>query len=246
MKIELFENKYKTSSGLKVFFADLVCFLLVAIISIGFCYSYFSDQIEVAGSTSTATITVDYRTTANNPATSVSAIYGSINGGATKQLTEDILVSPGDTLTVKGYAVNTSNVGVYVLARLEVVSNDGVSATDETDVVWYNIANNTQVTIDANGRYNVGASILTESGIGAYYKELSLPYVFDGEKYTNTHTITSLKLTLHVHQKDYLDLADDYAYYTAKYDSDEDGYYNGYEISSMYAVHYIRGPRLES
>ena len=251
----MFQNKYKPSSLLKIFFADVVCFIFVAIFSIGFCYSYFSDGIDVGGKTTTAVVSVDYRTNYSQAATSISVIYGNIsrlNAGEDEATiittgnitTENVTIIPGDKLTIKGYAVNTSDVEVYVLAKLEVVCNNGTA--DETEIVWYNISNGNKLSLGGNGVHTVGASSLLADGKinsssgKSYFQELALEYTFDGNKYTNSHTIKSLTLTLQVHQKEYLELAEDYSNYS-KYDTDGDGLINDYEISSIYATHYMTG-----
>ena len=241
MKINMFQNKYQTSNLLKIFFVEVVCFLVVAILSIGVCYSYFSDKEDATGNASMAIMTIDYRTDATNENTSVNVVYGYLSSSTNKtatEITSSTIITPGDVLTVKGYAVNTSEVGVYVLAKLEVSFNDGTA--DGTDVAWYNISNNTELTMDDNGLYEIGASALDAHKTGTYYQELSFNYTFDGTKYINDYTITGIKLTLHIHQKDYLQDASDYGNYS-QFDEDGDGYINGYAISSLYAAHYITG-----
>ena len=239
MKRYMFQNKYTSSNLLKVFFADVVCFLVVAICSVGFCYSYFSNKADVSGTAGMAKVSIDYRKVPTDAITSTDVIYGSVNNGSLTDLTPSVFISPGDILNIQGYAVNVSNVDVYVLARIEVTINDGTQ--DITEAKWFNIANNLELTVDENGLHEVGASSLTANGVSnTYYQQISLTYTFEGEKYTNEHQIKGVKLSLHAHQKDYLELAADYENYS-NFDTDKDGLINGYEISSLYASHYMIG-----
>lgn len=221
MNKHLLQKKYNSNIWQKIFFADVICFLLVAILSVGVCYSYFSDKKEVSGTTSTAVVSVDYRTNPTDENSSTSQIYAQLNDGSTTVISSSNLISPGDNITIKGYAVNTSNVDVYVLARLEIITNK------DTEVVWFNIENNDVLYVE-KGLFQVGASVLS---VGSS-KELSFTYTFEGERYTNEYSIQNIELTLCAHQKDYLDLAKDYNNYTAV---------NGYSKDSIYATHYITG-----
>lgn len=242
MKRNMFQNKYTNSNLLKIFFADIVCFLVVAICSVGFCYSYFNDKADASGTAGMAKVTIDYRKVAGDEDTSIDVVYGSINGGSLVDLTSSVFISPGDVLNIRGYAVNTSNVAVYVLAKLEITVDDGTQET--TEAKWFNISNNLELTEDATGLYEVGASSLDIAGTGTtYYQAISLTYTFEGAKYTNEHEIKGVKLTLHAHQKEYLELASDYSKYS-KFDDDKDGYISGYTIQSLYAAHYITGELL--
>ena len=233
MKIDLFENRYRPSNVAKIFFVDIVCFLLVAFISIGACYAYFSHKLEVKGVSTMANVSVQYQYEVEEGTyQAVDEVYGKINDKAEQKLT-GALITPGDTITILGRAVNTSNVAVYVLAKLTIVTSNG------TVEVWYNIGSNAPASGEdenpeslpndielggyeklykesmttAGGRtddvYQIGAGVLG----GSYkqgettiyrYKELAIPYKFAGEDYENGDTITSISLTLHVHQRDYL------------------------------------------
>lgn len=239
MKRYIFQNQYSNSNALKIFFADVVCFLIVAICSVGFCYSYFSSKADASGSAGMARVSVDYRKVATDDTSSTDIIYGSVNNGSLVDLTKSVFISPGDVLSIKGYAVNTSNVDVYVLAKIEITINDGTQ--DITKEKWFNISNNLELTVGDNGLYQVGASSLTATGVGTtYYQAISLTYTFDGEEYTNNHEIKGVKLSLHAHQKEYLELAGDYTNYS-KFDTDKDGYINGYSVPSLYSAHYMIG-----
>lgn len=280
MKRDLFENKYQpNNNGLKIFFIDIICFLMVTVISIGFCYAYFSHRVDVSGFSTTANVTVQYQydVAGNGNYVAVSDVYGKINNGANQSLT-GIIINPGDTITILGRALNTSNVPVYVLAKLEVITNKG------TDVVWYNIGTNdpkatgvensdalpndveengylkleTADMTTAAGRtdkiYQVGAGSLGGSYVQDnvthyYYKDLAIPYKFDGETYENGDTVTSISLTLHVHQKDHLSTAADFVnlykpHATGITAQVPNGYINGYRTESIYAAHYITGNKL--
>ena len=253
MKTDLFENKYKASNAVKIFFADVVCFLLVTIISIGFCYSYLTGRAEVSGTSKTANVAVQYQYNG----VAVENVYGTVNGGAVQSLTNTTF-TPGDKIVIVGNAVNVSNVPVYVLAKLEIETNDG------TITEWYNIGSNdpafddkgsqiedddtsalteylklTKTTYpDGNEIHQVGAGSL---GTGKY-KSLAIPYEFKGTDYENGDTITSIKLTLHVHQKAHLrsDTTDFVLY--SQYE--QDGKINGYDTESIYATHQMTGDLL--
>ncbi|MBQ7798588.1 MAG: hypothetical protein IJ371_05645 [Clostridia bacterium] len=260
MKVDLFENKYRPSNGLKIVFIDIVCFLLVAIVSVGFCYSYFSHRIDVEGFSTTAKVDVEYQYDVTDGTYAlVSDVYATVNGGTEQTLTSITKtqpLTPGDTITIVGRAYNASNVQVYVLARLEVVTSKG------TEVVWYNIGTNDPaidngvqtgadtpdalsaedyktLSIDETTKlYTVGAGSL-----GAYkYKELAIPYEISKEL-ENGDTVTSINLTLHVHQKKYLrSETSDFKLYS-KYEN-ANKQINGYDTESIYAAHYITGNKL--
>ncbi len=219
MKRYMFQNQYESSNLLKVFFADVVCFLLVAIASVGFCYSYFSSQADASGSATMARVDIDYRQVAADAATSTTTIYGSVNNGTLGNITASTKVSPGDTINIKGHAVNTSEVDVYVLGRLEVVTNK------DTEVIWFNIAESKPVYF-YKGLFQVGASALAVDASQA----ININYTLDGEKYTSDYIIEDLTFTLHAHQKDHLSTAADYSNYSAVGDYSQD---------SIYATHYI-------
>ena len=256
MRRDIFQENYK-GNAVKVLFADLVVFLLVTIFSIGFCYSYFSDEVKATGNTTTAVVTVAYRADYDDAGSS-ETIYGCINnasGTAQEISTKNIALTPGDALYIKGYAVNTSNVAVYVLAKLEIEITEQVdenTTTTTTETHWYNIANNQLVDSTATGSYTSQAGVykVGASSLEAYdskyerddfYKELSIKYEYDGATHTNAHTITSIKLTLHVHQKEYLRQADDFT----KYSTEEvEGKIGDYTTESIYAAHQITGKTL--
>lgn len=262
MKIDLFENKYKPSNAVKIFFADVVCFLLVAMITIGLCYAYLSDKADVSGTASTAKVAVEYQ---YNGAVS-SEVYVKVNGGAVQALSSAQIL-PGDKITIVGSIVSQSNVSAYTLAKLEIVSIQ--SGEEVTETIWYNIGSN-DPTFDANGEEIVdgvnNTTALDEEGyielyteeltvggqthtvykvgagsLGAYKtKDLAIPYTFDGETYKNGDTIVSVTLTLHAHQKDHLSSASDWDLY-----NQYAGQITGYDIESIYAVHYITGTQLK-
>lgn len=255
MRRDIFEDNYK-GNAVKVLFIDLVIFLLVTILSVGFCYSYFSDKVDATGNATTANVDVVYRKVYND-ANPYNVIYGKVGlTGAEKDITDsNIALTPGDTLYITGYAVNTSNVAVYVLAKLEVtIVEDKTEGEDvtTTEVYWYNIDNNTIVDSAINGayasptvRYTAGASSL-EAYDGKFersdfYKHLSIPYKYDGSTHTNLHTVTGIKLTLHVHQKDYLRQADDFAKYS---NGEQNGKIGTYATESIYAAHQMTGRTL--
>ena len=246
MKRDIFQENYK-GNALKVLFADLVVFLLVTILSVGFCYAYFSSKVEAMGSATTAMVTVAYRTNYSD-ITNRTTIYGSLNGGTAKEVsTTNISLTPGDNLTIKGYAVNTSNVPVYVLAKLEVTIKEDVLDGEDvtiTETYWYNISNNQIIEQTSDGefassvtRYTLGASSLEDVNKTGYYQELSIPYTYSS-KYTNLHTVTNIELTLHVHQKDYLRMGDDFSKYSI---GEVDGKLGAYDTESIYAAHQITG-----
>lgn len=252
MKRDIFQENYK-NNAMKVLFVDLVIFLLVTIFSVGFCYSYFSAKVDATGSATTAMVTVAYRTNYNDK-NNRDVIYGNIEDGEVQDISStDLKLTPGDTLYIKGYAVNTSNVSVYVLAKLEVTITETTAdgSTEVVETYWYNIVNNKKVaeTVDGNfpspvTRYTIGASSLAPVDKDYvrtdFYQELSIPYTYDG-KYTNAHTITNVKLTLNVHQKDYLRISDDFSKYSV---GEVDGNLGEYETESIYAAHQITGQLL--
>ena len=260
MRIDLFENKYKASTAMKVFFFDIVCFLLVAIVSVGFCYSYFSDKVDVKGSTTTAHVAVQYQYSVGGVYKSVSDVYGKVNNG-TEQVLKNLIITPGDSILITGRAVNISNVQVYVLAKLEIVIQRGNETITKT--IWYNIGSNDPEIVkgeqvgtdtpnalakedyltlyqDENTKiHQVGAGSL-----GAFkHKELAIPYPFEGDEYFNGDVIQSITLDMLVHQKEHLRGASDFENYS-QYE-DVNGQINGYDTESIYAVHQMTGTVLE-
>jgi len=253
MKIDLFENKYKTSNGLKIFFADLVCFLLVAIISIGFCYAYFSDRADVKGNASMALVAIEYQHKIGNDYVAANNVYAIIN--ATEQSTIENAVemtgktiTPGTKITIVGRALNKSTVSVFVLAKLEFEVQKFGSNTSTKQTIWFNIGTNDpgegeaqtpganknplQLSIGDNGLYTVGASSIAAST----YKDLFVSYTFDGDSYENGDVIKNVGFTLAVHQRDYLDSASDWENYSSVTTNSVT-----YSQASIYAAHHITG-----
>ncbi|MBO5910230.1 MAG: hypothetical protein J6Q15_01835 [Clostridia bacterium] len=215
MKLDLFENQYKPSNMIKIFFADIVCFLLVAIVSIGFCYSYFSDGVNIKGSTTTAMMVIDYR---NDNNVSVDNIYAQVNGKTASTLS-NIKVCPGDTVNIKGKAVNANednslitDVDVYLLAKLIIESKDASGNIIDTETIWYNVGEATAVPLYVErGLFQIGASVLAADSS----QNINIQYVIEGERYNNDYSTIAMTLELHSHQKDYLNLAEDYDNYSA-------------------------------
>ena len=223
MRIDLFENKYSPSKVSKILFFDIVCFLLVASVAFGLCYAYFSDKVAVAGVASMASMSVDYQ---DDTSASLTNLYVELND-------EDVgvfnnyLVSPGDTLKIGGNVVNTSNVEVYVLAKLEVVNFNAGGELVDTEVIWFNIEDNKTLYVE-RGISQVGASVLEKD----QSVPLSFTYTFEGDRYNLNYSTIRMSLSLNVHQKSHLNLADDYNNYSAV---------NGYTHESIYATHCIIG-----
>ena len=128
---------------------------------------------------------------------------------------------------------------------------DATTTTTTKETYWYNISNNEVVDSAINDefknptvRYTIGASSLEAYSTNyttACYQELSIPYTYDGATHTNAHTITSIKLTLHVHQKDYLRMGDDFSRYST---GEVNGKLGDYATESIYAAHQITGETL--
>ena len=219
MKLDVFCNKSNKHSLLKILFVDIVCFFVITISLISFCYSYFSDKADVTGKVSTAMVSIDYRTNKDDPSSSSNEIYAQVNGGALTTLSSITTINPGDDIVIKGYAVNTSDVSVYTLAKLQVINYDYNSDIIDTETVWYNISSNTPVYIQ-QGVAKVTASVLN---VGAS-QAINISYTFDEERYTNEYSSISVSLALYAHQKDYLNLSEDYI---------------NYPSDSAYATHYL-------
>ena len=271
MKIDLFENKYRPSNGIKIVFIDIVCFLLVATLTIGFCYAYLSGKAEIEGSATMAKVAVDYQYDTGSGYVSVDEVYVKLNGSNTAQSLTDTMLTPGDKITIVGRVVSLSNVSVYMLAKLEIKTKQ--KGEDITEVVWFNIGSNDPL-LDEEGKeiedpdhtsaaltevdykqltttnkvgdygaydiYQVGASSLGEHKT----KDLAIPYTFSGDKYVNGDEITSVKFTLHVHQKDHLRLASDFYLYSEFENANKE--INGYSTESIYAAHYITDNQLDA
>ncbi len=237
MKIDLFENKYKVSNIAKVLFIDIVCFLLFSVISVSVCYAYFSSKADVTGTGTLAGVSVEYHANVDSAYISVSEIYVDDGYGASMPLANSV-ITPGDTITIVGHAVNTSDVGVYAIAKVTV---NWVDLTEEkTEDTWYTVGGKTgsefiELTMDNNGIYQVGAGSIDSKD----YIELAIPYTFDGATYENTDQITKITVTLYVHQKDHLRNASDFENYSAY--EDASGKINEYATESIYATHYMTG-----
>lgn len=190
----------------KAIFANLICFAVVLIFSFGLCYAYFSERLEISGGSNLGVMHVMYcRSLADTAGTSV--IFGSINGGTAQDISS-IDIAPGDTLAIKGYAVNNGNIDVFVLGRLEVVATDANNET-ETEVVWYNISNGQSLYVE-KGRFQVGASVLYSNGNLGDKQEINASYVFEGDRYINGYDISSVKFELFGYQAEFLDFSGDF------------------------------------
>ena len=159
MKLDVFSNKSNKHGLLKILFVDIVCFFVITISLISFCYSYFSDKADVEGKVNTAMVSIDYRTDKDDPSSSSNEIYAQVNGGALTTLSSITTINPGDNIVIKGYAVNTSDVSVYTLAKLQVINHDYNLDIIDTETIWYNISSNTPVYIQ-QGVAKVTASVL--------------------------------------------------------------------------------------
>lgn len=265
MKINLFENKYKPSNAIKIFFVDIVCFLLVSIVSVSFCYSYFSDNVSVEGSTTMAKLSVQYQVNAGSGYAAVDDIYMVLNeepnsNDAEIEKLSETIIQPGDTITIVGRAVNTSNVSVYFLARLEIVVKKNGSEQSTTKTIWYNIGSNdngegaeTPAVVEAVELYTDNTTGLYQVGAGSLgsgkYKELQVSHTFAGTEYENGDVIESVTFTLQVHQKDHLSTASDLIelykpHATGITQANPNGFINGYTTESVYATHYMTGNAL--
>ena len=252
MKLDLFNNKYKRGSVVKIIFADIVCFLLIAVFSISFCYAYFNAKEVASGAVGLAQVSVEYQYNASGTYNAVNTVYAKLNNETNaKNLGDQLIITPGDKITIVGRAVNTSSVPVFVLGKIEVSYKVAENAESITLTQWYNIGTNdpqivdgeledetpsavtpTELKTNEDGMYIVGAGSL---GAGKY-KELSIPYTFDGELFKNGYIIESVVFTLHVHQKQYLNTADDFYNYSSVTTDDV-----SYSHESIYATHHITG-----
>ena len=252
MKLDLFNNKYKRGNVIKIIFADIVCFLLVAIFSISFCYAYFSAKASASGSTGMASVSVEYQNEVSGIYQSVDSVYAKLNNETEiRNFGTNFIITPGDTITIVGRAVNTSSVPVFVLGKIEVTYKVAENAQPVKLTQWYNIGSNDPQVVDGeleeatpnavtpkvlrtneDGMYIIGSGSL---GVGKY-KELAIPYTFNGDLYKNGCIIESVVFTLHVHQKQYLSSADDFFNYASVTTDDVT-----YSHESIYATHQIVG-----
>lgn len=231
MKRDILQKQYKTTGLFWTFFADIICFLVVTVLSVGFCYSYFSDKVNVLGDATTATIAVSYQ---NDSGAKLTNITAKVNGATAASL-NGIKIAPGDEITITGNAVSIGDEGTaasatadaYLLAELNVVNKDSSGNVIDEESVWYNVVDDKKVYVE-RGLFQVGASVLTAGATQA----LSIPYTFEGDKYDEDYVTISLTLTLHTHQKAFLDLAEDYNNYSAV---------GTYSKESIYATHCITG-----
>ena len=257
MKLDLFNNKYKPSNVTKIIFADIVCFLLVAIFSVGFCYAYFTDKKIASGSAGMASVTIEYQYQVSGTYKPVTTTYAKLNNETeVRDLGTKLIITPGDTLTIVGRAVNTSNVPIYMLGKIEVNYKVAENAETITLTEWYNIGSNEPQIVDGtleaetpnavtpkalktntDGMYIVGAGSL---GVGKY-KELAIPYTFDGNLFKNGYIIESVVFTLHAHQMQYLNTAKDFGDYSS---ATTDGV--TYSHESIYATHHMVGNLLSA
>ena len=248
MKLDLFNNKYKSSNVSKIIFADIVCFLLVAIFSIGYCYAYFSANSTISGTTGMAQVSIEYQYKVSTDYVKVDTVYAKLNDETeVRDLGSNFTITPGDTLTIVGRACNTSTVPVFVLGKIEVTYKADQNAESVTLTEWYNIGSNDSQIVDAdeNERTSIavepkaiktnadGMCVVGAGSLGAgNYKELAIPYIFDGELYKNGYIIEGVRFSLHVHQKQYLNTADDFDNYLS---ATTDGV--TYSQESIYATH---------
>lgn len=220
MKRDLLQNN-RFGSWRRIIFADLICFAIILIAIFGFCYAYFSNKVQIDGNTNMGSLDIMYCQNSTDT-TGSSTIYGSINGDSTVDLnTASSIITPGDTLKIQGYAVNTSNVDVFVLGRLE-VNFTNQNSVSEKDVIWYNISSGTPLYVE-KGLFQVGASVLYASGIFGDKQQINASYTFTGDKFVSGYSITSVKFELYGHQAMYLDFAKEF---------DMDSSYNSYITAS--------------
>lgn len=243
MRTNLLQDKHSRSRR-KLIFVEVICLAIVAMLSFGLCYAYFSGSVTLSGTPRMGVLEVMYCKNSTDT-TGSAAIYGSINNGTASDLSTIRYVAPGEKLAIKGYAVNSSNIDVFVLGRLEVVATTPNGNT-ETEVVWYNISNGQELYVE-QGRFQVGASVLYANGGTGDRQEINASYTFDGDKYTNGYSITSVKFELLGHQAEHLDFASDMDLDT-RYNSyiTKSGGKNVYNDNSKKLVcHYITGRMLD-
>ena len=252
MKLDLFNNKYKRSNVVKIVFADIVCFLLVAIFSIGFCYAYFNAKASASGSAGMARLSVEYQYQVSGSYKAVNTAYAKLNDETVaKDLGTNLIITPGDTLTIVGRAVNTGDVPIFVLGKIEVKYKVAENAETVTLTEWYSVGSNDPQLVDGELEDETpsaetpktlktdadGMCIVGAGSIGARkYKELAVPYTFDGNVFKNGYIIESVVFTLHAHQKQYLNTADDFDDYSSV---TTDGV--TYSHESIYATNKIVG-----
>lgn len=217
-------SKLNNNKWLKRITFELICFIVVSALSFGLCYSYFQAEIKVSGVAITATVNLEYRQTADGTASDI--IYATLDGVTTIAINdvENCEIIPGQIMKIKGYVVNTSTIEVYIMGKLTLQVLDKNGNVKFTDTIWYNISNGDT----CSTKLTIGASSLP---VGAN-QELSLPYTFDGEKYVNDDVINSITFELYAHQKDYLNLSDDFNDFTS---------IGSYTKEQVYAGHCITG-----
>ena len=227
----------------KWIFADIICFAIILIVAFGFCSAYFSSKLQISGNSSLGHLDVMYCQNSTST-TNSQYVYGSINGGSPVTLnTINTMIAPGDTLKIQGYAVNTSNVDVFVLGRLEIKFTNQNSVSEQ-EVVWYNIATGTPLYVE-RGLFQVGASVLYEAGVSGDRQQINASYTFSGDKFINGYTIDSVIFELVGHQAEFINFANEF---------DMDASYNSYitvsggknvynENSKKLVCHLITGRR---
>lgn len=246
-------SKLNTNYWLKMITFDLICFILVSIFAFGFCYAYFSDEVKVAGKTTTASLMVEYWQNVNSGSPS-QMVYGILDGSSTAVALDDVArdeIVPGQSVTITGCAANTSNIPVYIMGKLEVEVTDKNGAIKLTETVWYNIS--TGQASDGD-HLTIGASILdastwttnkdnttTITTPNSAKQVLSLQYTFDGATLTNDDIITKFNFTLVAHQSNYLTLAEDYNQFISLTNNQV-----SYTQIQVYAAHCITGLELAS
>lgn len=237
MKLKLPYSKIDRNKWFRWITIDLICFVVVSIVSFGFCYAYFRSEVKVVGVSNTATVSIEYRYEENGDASSI--VYAEVAGSIVPiNSMSTYKIVPGETIVIKGYAVNTSNVDVYVMGKLKVESKGSDGEMKASEITWFNINNGEFMGEDGLG---IGASSLSASVWGSNStivtpdsakQELSLEYTFNPVLYENGDSIFNIEFTLSVHQKDFLSLADDY----------NDFYeLEGYTHEQVYAAHCITG-----
>lgn len=196
------------------------CLVLVAALSFGITYAYFSAKVEATGTITVGRLEIQYLDASDTTSSTLSTLITRESAGSEYTFDpvedDDNTIVPGDIITITGSVENTGSVDGYVILQAELIlMNENNTAEEKVqDVKFYNL-DGAEITYDETNRYyNTAATALVVDGV----KELSattattINFVVDtGITSELSGRTFVLKLTIHAIQSKNLEEDDTYS-----------------------------------